>query len=283
MDHRKEQEYALLPVDDHHDSKHSLVGGAARQYASLSKRTVILGASLLAFSVTLNVILVILYFGAKDYTSYDAPSRYAGLFYDNPTVFNWTSDYGPSSTNHTRQDELWEAYAISPGMIALTDEFARSKKLRTSQRFPWDQSRGIYLINGYHKLHCLKKIRRWIMATERGSNRIDRLEHIQHCLDSLRQDILCEADDTPLYSTPGPDKNVGMDEVRQCRSWSKLEAWARSRSACFGYINETGDESGGIQYYRYCPRGSPFASTMRKYFGYGDDYFAEPIERVPPY
>lgn len=80
MDHRKEQEYSLLPVDDsppfHHDSEDSLVDGAARQYASLSKRTVILGASLLAFSVTLNLILVILYFSAKDYTFYNAPSKY---------------------------------------------------------------------------------------------------------------------------------------------------------------------------------------------------------------
>lgn len=51
-------------------------------------------------------------------------------------------------------------------MIALTDEFARSKNLRTSQRFPWDKSRGIYLINGYHKLHCL--VRSSILRMGRG-------------------------------------------------------------------------------------------------------------------
>lgn len=128
-----------------------------------------------------------------------------------------------------------------------------------------------------------KKIRRWIVATERNTTRIDDWHHILHCLDTLRQNILCEADDTPLYNTGKEGKQAGPEEVRHCRSWEKMEEWAIQNSGCFGYVNETGDESGGLKYYKYCPKDSPFLPAVRKYFGYPDDWFEEPIEQVPPY
>lgn len=77
------------------------------------------------------------------------------MAYDKPTVYDWMSDYGPHNKNQTLQDELWESLRISPGVVALSDDFARSKGLHLSQRFPWDENYGIYFISGYHKLHCL--------------------------------------------------------------------------------------------------------------------------------
>lgn len=62
-----------------------------------------------------------------------------------------------------------------------------------------------------------------------------------------------------------------------------MEAWAVRNSGCFGYVNETGDESGGLKYYKYCPEDSPFLPAVRRYFGYSDDWFEEPVEQVPPY
>lgn len=128
-----------------------------------------------------------------------------------------------------------------------------------------------------------KKIRRWIVATERNSTRIDNWHHILHCLDTLRQNILCEADDTPLYNTQMEGKQAGPDEVRHCRSWDEMEAWAVRHSGCFGYVNETADESGGLDYYKYCPEGSRFLPAVREYFGLPDDWFEVPVEQVPPY
>ncbi|KAL1965583.1 hypothetical protein VTN77DRAFT_5667 [Rasamsonia byssochlamydoides] len=291
MNSTQEQKYALLRDTDRdslaesvHQSRENLPDGVAYTQSRCKGKGWLWWGFLLVL-LGANVTLGALYLGTWT-ESHDHPgeiSKYAGLAYDKPTVFDWESEYGPSSENRTRQDELWESLAISPGMVALTDDFARSKGLHLSQRFPWDQSRGIYLLNGYHKLHCLKKIRRWIVATERGSHRIDKFHHIEHCLDILRQDILCEADDLPLYTTPGPSKDSGVNEVHHCRDWNKLEAWAKANTACFGYVNETGDESGGLQYYRYCPKDSPFAPLMRKYFHLPEDYYEEPVEKVPPY
>ena len=52
-------------------------------------------------------------------------------------------------------DKLWEDINIDSGIIALSDEYARSKGLPKARRFPWDQSKGLYILQGYHELHCL--------------------------------------------------------------------------------------------------------------------------------
>ena len=60
-------------------------------------------------------------------------------------------------TNHneTLRDQMWEGINIDDGMVALPDEVVAEKDLPVAQRFPWDESKGIYLINGHHNLHCV--------------------------------------------------------------------------------------------------------------------------------
>jgi len=50
---------------------------------------------------------------------------------------------------------LWHAINIDNGVIALSDEYVASKGLPPAQRFPWDATKGIYILHGYHNLHCL--------------------------------------------------------------------------------------------------------------------------------
>ena len=52
---------------------------------------------------------------------------------------------------------LWHAIDIDSGVIALSDDYVASKGLLTAQRFPWDAKKGIYIVHGYHNLHCLVK------------------------------------------------------------------------------------------------------------------------------
>lgn len=55
----------------------------------------------------------------------------------------------------TKTDQAWESINFDAGMVAIGDDEAESLGLPMSQRFPWDESKGIYLINAYHNLHCL--------------------------------------------------------------------------------------------------------------------------------
>lgn len=71
--------------------------------------------------------------------------------------------------NRTLQDNAWSSDELSPdaGVVAITDEEARFKGLPGTMRFPWDHSKGIYFVNGFHNLHCL-------VGTNRSPNSISR-------------------------------------------------------------------------------------------------------------
>lgn len=111
---------------------------------------------------------------------------------------------------------------------------------------------------------------------------MDTFEHITHCFDVLRQDILCAADDTPLYTIEGEQNVLGEGQPRKCRDFKKLEKWAKSNEACYAYVKEV-EPFGPMDRYQYCSKDSKFGPNMRAYFGYPDDWYEEPVEKVPPY
>lgn len=90
--------------------------------------------------------------------------------------------------------------------------------------------------------------------------------HVQHCLDTLREDVLCNADDTPRAS--GSDDYSGPVQLRQCRDFSKLEAWAKDHSACFRRFDYTAPEFGTLDEWLYCPPESPFWQTVQNYIAH---------------
>ena len=81
-------------------------------------------------------------------------SNVAGLIRDKEVA--WTV-YGPydNRSDPAASDREWEQISINLGVIALTDTYVEEMSLHRAQRFPWDDTKGIYLINAYHNLHCL--------------------------------------------------------------------------------------------------------------------------------
>ena len=70
--------------------------------------------------------------------------------------WTWHGPFYPDRENETEQVfRLWEKADTGPGAVALPDDFVQEKGLPVSQRFVWDDSKGLYLLNGYHSLHCL--------------------------------------------------------------------------------------------------------------------------------
>ena len=90
--------------------------------------------------------------------------------------------------------------------------------------------------------------------------------HILHCVDALRQDVICNADDTPRYSTETPDPKTGEGQYRQCRDWSKLEAWGRQHNACFSYVHEADPTFPNVERFAFCPEDSPYKVLADHYF-----------------
>ena len=80
----------------------------------------------------------------------------AGLTHSTTSAWEYRNEY--YSHNRTQSDALWEAINFDSGIIALTDEESAELGLPQGERFPWDENKGLYLINGYHNLHCLVSV-----------------------------------------------------------------------------------------------------------------------------
>ena len=76
----------------------------------------------------------------------------AGLTQDTSSVLDGLSPY--TDANVTLRDQMWLDINVDDGMIAIDDTDVAKWNLPTSQRFPWDTSKGIYLLQGHHNLHC---------------------------------------------------------------------------------------------------------------------------------
>ncbi|KAJ0418861.1 hypothetical protein BJY00DRAFT_287158 [Aspergillus carlsbadensis] len=268
IDH--EERHGLLAHDaktspDHTETDTLADDGQQRLRAYYNSRLIII-ISILVLSLATNAITLTLILSRPNY-SQEPPSKYANLHRTQPQPYVLLTDY--SSPNATLSDTLWHSINIDHGVVALPDSFAASHNLRTAQRFPWDTSKGIYILHGFHNLHCLKiiYISLWEYRTAQPQSRS--WHHIAHCLDALRRQILCDADDTPRATERRVEVVSGVGQHRVCRDWGELERWAREHTACYKRPERPGDEV-GLRRFMHCPEGS----------GYVVDEGYEPAEAV---
>ncbi|KAI1266569.1 hypothetical protein F5Y18DRAFT_361089 [Xylariaceae sp. FL1019] len=224
---------------------------------------------LLSVSISFNIALGVNHVQKSD--ARQSLSPYAHLPRNVPIKYNSHSTFGLGSTTEEQRAIAWESLDLSAGEISLETGWANAHNLPESAPFLWDEGRQIYLLNAHHSLHCMRKIRRAIVLYNYNRPQLDSYTHLVHCMDHLMQNIICEADDTPFYTSITSNITTGLGQTRMCRSWDRLTQWAEDNTACFAYINETQGVDDIIERFRYCPRGSPLLGPMRRYFGYGRD------------
>lgn len=90
-------------------------------------------------------------------TTNDATSRdrsfYAGLERDVPIPYH--DDLIFNSPNRSLADAAWLSWVIDPGIVALPNDWVNGKMLPQAQHWPWDEDKGLYLLQGFHNMHCL--------------------------------------------------------------------------------------------------------------------------------
>lgn len=289
-------DYYQALKQDHSDSQESLLSDPDLE---ASRRQQILKRTILSLSILLTVSL--LFNGIHIYQSFQLekllcpptafgerfsyPCRIplltwwrtlAGLVREVPIPFHYDHVY--SNRNRTISDPVWNALVPETGVVALSHEYARSKGLFPAQNWPWDPSKGIYNINAFHNIHCLvssdpdlviwkglmtgqQSLRNTVFEAFNNTPMTDTLEHALHCVNTLREEVICNADDTPKY-TGRVNANLGVAEPmsgvgysRMCNDWSKLEAFAIQNSACFKHINGSNPDFPTIERYKFCPDG----------------------------
>ncbi|KAI1132269.1 hypothetical protein F5Y10DRAFT_218497 [Nemania abortiva] len=184
-------------------------------------------------------------------------SPISGLRPSKPVIFTDKTPWGDTS-NMTALDELWYTMDVNPGVIQLP----KQSHLGSTQDFPWDETKGLYIINSYHSLHCLKIIYTYVRELQRDYPQRYTIDHVVHCLGSIRSDVMCEADDTLFpYEVEQPTK---MPLKRMCRSWDQLEEFAMRNSACFQRRQDSDPLHDTLFEYMNCPPSSPYYTVVEE-------------------
>ncbi|KAL4791756.1 hypothetical protein BDV19DRAFT_392825 [Aspergillus venezuelensis] len=263
---------------------------------------------LLMCSVNILALLIVLQ-DHKVKADCDNRSTYANLATNVRDTLHWNTEY--SSSNETAVDSLWrDSIPWESGIIALTKQEAQRMSLPKSQPFPWDpQEKSIYIINAHHILHCV--VRNQILNYTQGLRHVSIIRtnldngslqrnlyisiheyrhntpqsitypHILHCLDSIRLETICTADDTPRYIPPNAVHGFrpGDGQTRQCRDWTQLDAFVRQHDPCYRYICPGNGTVSNLERFKYCSANSEYLPRIREYFGLGGDWKGEGEER----
>lgn len=193
---------------------------------SVSFERVVLWASL-AFNVLLSLALVGYYHRLPPHEL----SRYAKVPHTT-TAYNFSTLYGARGLEDEHYaDQLWDVHSAT-GMVTLENTKAKEMGLPSAQPFPWDENYSMYTISGMHSMNCLRKLRRAIRLSQQSRQQLDTYSHLLYCVDILRQDVTCHADDT-LISTSNTGMNFykGEGQQRECRNWNVLEDWYQANRA----------------------------------------------------
>ena len=154
----------------------------------------------------------------------------------------WAHDTDFASQNRTAADAAWSRLDSNGGSVALSDEYVSEKGLPTAQRWPWDATKGIYLLHGYHNLHCL------VGQSSRNVARIDRSEHrtrsvplFWRCMTKNPRAVLSAISDIALTRSGKTlcAMRTILQDTQACRT-KTLQASDRSECAGTGISLSTG-------------------------------------------
>ncbi|KAI1455385.1 hypothetical protein F4805DRAFT_459765 [Annulohypoxylon moriforme] len=166
--------------------------------------------------------------------------------------FWWNTAYSPA--NRSDADNLWDEINPAHGIVSVDRDWAAAQGWPLSGYYPGDKTKAVYLLEAYHLLHCIRIMRLTFWEAVDGKPfTYHPGPHVDHCFDALRQNVQCNADNTPLYSFG--DHTAGDGQLHECKDWEQLRAWAAENTACyrdsiediplkdhFGFCREDGDD-----------------------------------------
>ena len=147
-------------------------------------------------------------------------------------------------------------------MVAVSKDWAEGLGLPSSVSWPWDHSKGIYFMNAFHTLHCVAMLRTFVRQSMNGEPSSAPLMHLLHCADNIRDEVMCQGDDTLRYFGRLHDQaheekpHAGVGQKRQCRDFNKILEWVNDNSACYKPVNFSDPDYPILERYKYCPDGS---------------------------
>ncbi|KAL2818343.1 hypothetical protein BJX63DRAFT_71184 [Aspergillus granulosus] len=129
-------------------------------------------------------------------------------------------------------NQAWADIVPAYGFVAVDHTWAAEHHLPASMSLPSDSSKGVYILDAYHQIHCLTIIRQTLLDIDSHRSPRVPLQHSWHCFDSLLQYIVCGTSGDTLLYTWGRNQ-TGDGQVRKCLDWKSRKEWIRERTACY--------------------------------------------------
>ena len=77
------------------------------------------------------------------------------------TQYTWWSKYSSIvPEQEPAVDEVWDNVLPAHGVVAVDHQWATERQMPATMSLPSDPSKGVYIIDAYHQLHCLVRIPR---------------------------------------------------------------------------------------------------------------------------
>ncbi|KAI0520849.1 hypothetical protein F5B22DRAFT_653787 [Xylaria bambusicola] len=173
-----------------------------------------------------------------------------GIFTDIPIVYEYKrfQRAGFHDTKHKdltlyegkpnkHNNAAWE-HLLEVGVVAISREENERLKNGTATT-PANSNEYMVELELFHQLHCLKWIRDqlWELEEVVSSRKklgefSQRTDHNDHCIDYLRQSIMCHGDVTPITFEWNSEINnyLGHHSTEhQCRDFNQIFNWAKGR------------------------------------------------------
>ncbi|KAF2670220.1 hypothetical protein BT63DRAFT_424170 [Microthyrium microscopicum] len=164
--------------------------------------------------------------------------KYSNVAY-NGSFFHQTIYRGDASPE---VDAAWSALGVDYRAMRIPEEYAEAAGLTKNHVKIRDKYGGGYPANmeGLHHLHCLNLLRKssWYnfeYYKKMGEGPFKNEEHvvkvhITHCLDIIRQQLMCTADTGVLgqvwWNTEKPTPFVDFNTEHRCKNFDVLRQWA---------------------------------------------------------
>ncbi|KAF7346864.1 hypothetical protein MSAN_01825800 [Mycena sanguinolenta] len=241
-------EYHPLMASDPSDSSENVSPLAKPAWSSRLSRTVLVIVCAMESLALVATILIFVHrtpTTADQCTLHSNPPSYEVLYSPAQEAVEYEVRVfsGASSPFHLppspELDEMWHNL-YKGGITRITKDDAARLPNKT-EAIPGDDGHYIAELGMFHTLHCLNKIRMaldpdyypdWRISTSKNwiPSQKYATEHLWHCLDYVRQAIMCSGDTNMIVWQWEDASNTTVHKANvahTCRKFDKLQAWAK--------------------------------------------------------
>ncbi|PSS12323.1 hypothetical protein M430DRAFT_21419 [Amorphotheca resinae ATCC 22711] len=134
-------------------------------------------------------------------------------------------------------DALWDELYNAVGISRIDKKSAMQLPNRTAP-IPGDEDHYIVGLDVFHQLHCLNNLRKLVwperyQSLEQHAGKpedyAEHINHLDHCVDTLRQSLMCHSDISTLWWEwiPSSQRTLAHpDTTHTCRNFEKIWQWA---------------------------------------------------------